>query len=313
MGLDAYVACTCFRDGVTSEPPIPRSLIVVGPTGRPETVWDQDPDELVSDAQLDVSVLFHDWTDSACAHPFMELVSERIGNVMGVAWLRAVASGLDPGRFGRLTEILEGLSGMMDDLLPADEARAALPELEALLRESVIGSTRVLHELDGSVIDDELDSRPIDYVAFRSLGPSPGFRSEFDELVELGVEGYDFVVRSRGAVPGELFRARLVNQVWDHASASGPVTKYDDPIGLVTFTNVETGEEITVRSFGVRTRMRWPDGSLWDEEKGAWLHYPEGFMVGERKRMVPELWWVLSSLHRLFLAADQTGNPVVWC
>ncbi len=29
--------------------------------------------------------------------------------------------------------------------------------------------------------------------------------------------------------------------------------------------------------------------------------------------MVPELWWVLSSLHRLFLAADQTGNPVVWC
>ncbi len=79
---------------------------------------------------------------------------------------------------------------------------------------------------------------------------------------------------------GELFRARLVNQVWDHASASGPVTKYDDPIGLVTFTNVETGEEITVRSFGgVRTRMRWPDGSLWDEEKRV-APLPGGFMVG---------------------------------
>lgn len=41
VGLDEYVGCSCFRDGATSEPPVPRSQIVVGTKGLPEAGLDQ--------------------------------------------------------------------------------------------------------------------------------------------------------------------------------------------------------------------------------------------------------------------------------
>lgn len=313
MGLDAYVCCTCYRDGMTREPPIPRDHIVIDGTGLPETVWDRLPHATLSVAQKEESERLYAWTDTACEHEFMELASERIGNIAGVAWIRSLASVLDGDRYKHVAPILTGLSGIMDDILPAEEARAALPELDTLMHESIVGSTRTIQEIDGTLIADELDHGPIDYDSFRSLGPSSGFESQFDDLVELGVVGYDFVVRSRAATPLELFRARIVAQSWDHGQESKTASMHEDPVSLVTYRNIETGQHVTVQSFGVSTRLRWPDGTFWDDRMGPLRHYPEIFIVGERNVMLPEMWWTLNSIHRLFVAADRTGNPVVWC
>ncbi len=80
----------------------------------------------------------------------------------------------------------------------------------------------------------------------------------------------------------------------------------------VTSGNAENGEEVTVQSIGVSTRLRWPNGSYWDAEHGYLIHNPRTFFIGERKVMVAELHWRLTTLQRLFTASVETGNPVVW-
>lgn len=191
-------------------------------------------------------------------------------------------------------------------------AREALPELEEFLKESVVGSTRTLQTHRGEIIIDGLDRHPIDYDSFRSFGVPPKAPPADEQVVMLGVQGYDFVVRSPGDDGRELFRARTVWQKWDADAQSRPATRYDAPHSLVTFHNAETGEAVTVRSHGVYTHRPWPNGTYWDDEDGFLSYYPEAFFVGERKVMLPKIWGPLTALGRLFTAADTTGNPVVW-
>ncbi|MFL0293188.1 hypothetical protein ACJH6J_19350 [Mycobacterium sp. SMC-18] len=107
MGLDAHVACNCFRDGLCTEPPVPRTMLTINECGDVELIDEQNCD-------VDVANDVYDWTIHACAHEDMVLVSEWVGNISGVAWLRSVAAGLHPERFGKLARILSRLSGLMD-------------------------------------------------------------------------------------------------------------------------------------------------------------------------------------------------------
>lgn len=249
------------------------------------------------------------WTYSACEHDMMSLVSERIGNIMGVAWLRAMVAELNHNAYGTLLPILRGLSGLMDETLPSEDASRALPEIEALLRRSTIGATRIILDADGQLIRDEIDHVEIDYGRYRPLHIGP--RSGTSGVVDLGVHDHDFVVRGAGDPPLELFRARLVEQKW-RADSSVLSFGHVPPVGEVTFRNIETGATVSVRSYGVPCRVPWPDGALWHQDDGYQYAYPSLFFISERTRMVTELWWQLSALHRLFAASALTGNPVVW-
>jgi hypothetical protein len=71
MGLDAYVACSCFRDGKASKPPFADRLIL-NEHGEPSF----DTSGQVGRAKL---LELHEWKRSACPHRHMWHASERIG------------------------------------------------------------------------------------------------------------------------------------------------------------------------------------------------------------------------------------------
>lgn len=308
MGLDAHVACNCFRDGLCTDPPVPRSMLTIDEHGDVDLIEAEDCDSDQVRAYLD-------WTEHACEHEHMEIAGEWIGNVSGVAWLRSATAELPIDRFGNLTRILSGLSGLMDSFTPASEIRHALPELEALLREDHLGSTRTITDLSGFVVEDELDWGPIELDEYRSLGPSPYYKSPWHDLVELAVVGYEFVVRTRDDPADELLRARILRQKWDPESVEVAAAAGSKPSSRVTFTNLQTNESVTVRSFGISTQLprlgEAPANAECDRSEPA-LVYPETLIVGERKVMLTEAWWPLERIHHLFEASVATGNPVSW-
>lgn len=78
MGPDGFVACTCYQDGLTGDPPIPRDQIVIDANGLPAAVGDTaSPDEWTQE-QINARWALDDWTDGACEQEFMLLASEKI-------------------------------------------------------------------------------------------------------------------------------------------------------------------------------------------------------------------------------------------
>lgn len=303
MGLDAHVACNCYRDGLASEPPVPRAQITIDEYGDVLPVDD-----------FHNWPAFDDWLETACPHERMQAAGEWIGNMSGVSWLRSMAEALPRARFARLAEILSHLSGMMDSHLPVADAQRALPELDALLEQDLVGSTRIVCG-DETVINNDVDRGHIDYHEFKVLSPYSGYPSPWPDLVELGLHGYEFVVRARGKGRRELLRARLLRQEWDQSGADYDADSRGTPASLVTFTNIENGDSIRVRSFGLAGKIRLPDEMTPNrnvDSDGSLRHYPTTLFVSERKRMIAEYWWTLSKLRSLFAASIATGNPVVW-
>ncbi len=86
MGLDAYVNCTCYKDGKTVPPPHAQHM-VYDEDGHhlnlPNSLWDTDPDHC-SSMEND----FDNWMETACEHPNMRLIDVRIGNISGMFELR---------------------------------------------------------------------------------------------------------------------------------------------------------------------------------------------------------------------------------
>lgn len=308
MGLDAYVACSCYRDGLTSEPPVPRDQLMIDECGDVVPIDEDACDDHFWD-------VFHPWQDTACRHERMQFVGEWIGNVMGIAWLRSVTANLDEERFPVLAPVLTGLSGLMDSHLPAVVARRALSELVALLEEnSPLGTTRMVCGFGGAIVDDAIDRGSVDYTTFRSLGPWVVRTPELADIVDVGLEGWDFVVKTHEG-DSELLRARLLGQVW-HEETVDRTTEGAQPTALVTFSDVMSGETIHVRSFGLSVREPWPDEATSAKPNRGddfWRRYPPRLFVSERKIVLGEIWWELDTLKRLFEASADSGNPVVWC
>ena len=73
MSLDAYVRCTCIRDGKAKKPhPIPDRLI-----------WDESNAPSLSGDPTEEEWEAHDtWVQEACEHEGL-LVSEFLGNITG--------------------------------------------------------------------------------------------------------------------------------------------------------------------------------------------------------------------------------------
>ena len=296
VGLDAYVACTCYRDGLASAPPVERDRLEIGEGGD---VMLRDSPPMEEWRELD------EWQRTACAHPDMTLVHERVGNIAGISALRCAFAVVDRDTYPRLSSIVAGLSGLMDECLPADHARLALREIDALLAQDVIGPSRIICDIDGAMVDAHVDW-DVDGGDVRSLDPPGTSSPPQDGLVEIGVRGYQFVVGTRDNQPRELLTARLLEQRWDFDNC-GPVDTQGGTTSLVKFTNVETGQSICVCSYGLYQHFWMP------AENSFGRRYPEMLYVSTRMVMVAEVWHKLDVLRRLFDAAARSGNPVVWC
>jgi hypothetical protein len=76
MGLDAFVSCRCWQDGLTTPPPVPRELIVYTEDGLDLTIPYDGNEDLYRD--LD------NWVHSgACGHEKMDQASVHVSNWTG--------------------------------------------------------------------------------------------------------------------------------------------------------------------------------------------------------------------------------------
>jgi hypothetical protein len=133
MGLDAYVRCTCIRDGLAKPHPFPDSLIL-DEMAEPILTGDPSMDEWTA----------HDcWFAASCEHGGY-LLSERLGNITMAAHLRDFLRGLQgkPGpQFPVLLKKVVYDGTHSGDCIPVKESPALLREVDL-----VLGSSDILTE-----------------------------------------------------------------------------------------------------------------------------------------------------------------------
>lgn len=125
MSLDAFVRCTCIRDGKAKPHPFPERL-TFDESGAPSLTGDPSEDEWQA---------HDDWVVESCEHGGY-LLSLPLGNISRIAHLRTFLRGLEgkPGpRFPILLEKVIYNGTHTGDWLPLEESPALLKEVETVL------------------------------------------------------------------------------------------------------------------------------------------------------------------------------------
>ncbi len=149
MGYNAFVPCSCYRQGLTTPPPYPE-LVAIDEDGSvyidfSAGLWEQN-----QALYLQMDQEFDDWRDHACTHPGMEAADERLANMAGMAaFRRTVAERGADGRFPVLAgKLPQGNFGH----LPATDAPALLRELAELAAEPGETLVRLREQASGELI-----------------------------------------------------------------------------------------------------------------------------------------------------------------
>jgi hypothetical protein len=125
MSLDAYVRCTCIRDGKAKPHPLPGRLM-----------WDESNAPSLSGDPTEKEWELHDrWVQESCEHEGF-LVSEFLGNITRAQHLRDFLRGLQgkPGpRFPILLKKVVYDGTHTGDWIQAEESPTLLQEVETVL------------------------------------------------------------------------------------------------------------------------------------------------------------------------------------
>ncbi|MFG1676004.1 hypothetical protein [Micromonospora sp. NPDC049282] len=188
MGLDAYVSCRCWQDGLAT--PCPVGPIGHDEDGRPTLIQTGEYDATAENA-------FYAWmSGDACPHPHMELVSEGVANWTGVRMFQQAlrAAGVD-----RFPTLAAALPDRNDGGLPAARAADALAELDAFAASRLADEVVLVDEATGRSVMPYVEA----YRGVLMLGPA--YRA--------GVDPGGFFVLDTGAEPpATLFRATRFTQ-----------------------------------------------------------------------------------------------------
>lgn len=291
-----YVACTCFRDGIATPPPISPHLLDhdrFGVVKRIADVTGEDsPDDL------------YRWRESdACEHRHMRIGDEMFHGTRPEWDHPVVERALKSEGFAAIDDVFHRRpTGDTDVFATTAEASAALPELEKLLTLPTGVTSRVLADRRGRV------SRPIDQrgydgsAAFTRLADDryPGQRIE--GIAELGLEGFELVVRDLGGALQESSRSRslLVSQ-----------DLHQDRIrigGAVLHRTLFQPGEGAHPSWGWAPQFWFFPGEL----PAHHLPYvPPVMHVEVREQAMGDLEPWLLLFQELLTASVETGNPVV--
>ena len=133
MSLDAYVRCTCIRDGKAKPHPLP-DRFTWDESGAPSLTGDPTEEEWEAHDQ---------WLQQSCEHEGY-LVSEPLGNITRVQHVREFLRGLqgNPGpKFPLLLKKVVYDGTHTGDFLPLEHSPALLQEVNL-----VLGSSDILTE-----------------------------------------------------------------------------------------------------------------------------------------------------------------------
>ncbi|WP_156393580.1 hypothetical protein [Nocardioides sp. Root140] len=292
-----YVACSCFRDGRTTEPPFPRAKLGFDRYGNVKLAAEKSPEDSPDG--------LWEWRDNkACEHHDMRLV-DRIYEGSRADWdYPYVEQAIAGEGFERLRELLHrDVSGDAAIFATADEAAAGLAEMQELLDKPTGITSRVLMDPRGRVskaIDRDGYDGNTEFTQVGAYRDYPSVRIE--GVAELGIEGFEFVLREYGG------------KDWEHSRSQ-------------TMQVFQTGrDEIYIGgSFLQRTLFLPGEGShpSWGLSPRLWFisGYPE---PSRREPYVPELLKVelqeqrmvdldyrLTVFRDVLEASASTGNPVV--
>ncbi|MDO3687244.1 hypothetical protein [Micromonospora sp. C28ISP2-4] len=182
MGLDAFVYCRCWQDGLTT--PCPVEPVGIDEEGYLALLRPWEGNKAAHRT-------FDAWKAEACPHKAMEQASEHVSNWAGVRLFQQALRAAGEHRFPALAAALPDVNG---GFLPADRAAVALAELDAFA-----DVVRVTDEVE--LIDEATGAVVMQYVeAYRGLFMfGPGFQA--------GVDPDGFFVLDRADPPVTLFRA----------------------------------------------------------------------------------------------------------
>lgn len=300
-----YVACTCFRDHVTSQPPVPRGLLTYDRFGnvtmRSSRTPDSDPETL------------WDWRERACPHDDMRLLED-------IWWSSTwdsdpvMARIHTPSDFPNLHHILErgrhfGDAEILATPAEADSGLAEFIELDTI-------------PLDGRLpVVVDLDARPVIRLPrHRQLTGQMDEELDPDEmaaahaLLQVHVEGNEFVItdhnRSR-----ELMRASVLEQLVGLDGNAGSMLEVsrEDCVEIVhhlyppvVLRDPLSGEE--VEGYG-EPITNWGRSHLGEVERHG--RFPAEVRITYDQLRLTDLSFQVGTLRPFLEASVLTGNPMV--
>lgn len=274
MGLDAYVQCNCYKEGKAKPFPLPDLEKYLGMDG--EGVFTLN---LEYEGHEEAHQMFVEWKATACEHPNMDYVSERISNWSGYRAFQEALAELGWRHFPALEAELPALNG---GSMSAQSAARALQEL-ALFKEMIRQKTNIF------LVNTETGEAIFEYIA-TYFGI---FMWAGDEKLNFGFDKHGFFIAGQhpdSAVrPGQIFfqAMRLEQRLIDA----------DEQGRRVEYFNADTEERFICRSVAAGT----PDA------------YPRLLHVEERRLSADNFDYILKALTAVCQASVATGNPVVWC
>ena len=137
MGLDAYVPCSCLARGLAKPAPVEVAI----DDGVPAPIREEDWDA------------FYVWRETACTHPSMEAISERVGNWASIRTLQD-ALGFVGEPVAQLLAVIPNTNGGSTDVATC---RICLDELAAF--------RRLFKRITPSLVNATTGERVYDYVA----------------------------------------------------------------------------------------------------------------------------------------------------
>ncbi len=272
MGLDAYVTCRCWEEGLCDPPASIASRLRYDPV-RAEL--DRIEPEGLS-AQEGLALYLEDdlWFEqSACAHPKMWVAHERISNWGGLGAFRHALRSLGENPCATLLREIPDSNGGMTK--PVD-ARACLVELSHFCAMGPFGQLNQIIECShGDVIIAE--------------GGWLGTSGSAGVTLRLTADGTFQIESTRGGVLGHndeatiLFRSRMF-----HLAKTPP--------GEFIFTDLHSGQKLLC-SFAFY---------------GASDLCPSTFEVAQSKDNPARYAYCVEPLRRIFHAALANNHPVLW-
>ncbi len=308
----AYVACTCWRDGLTTDPPIPRSEVVYDRFGNIMIRGSLTPDDDTEE--------FWDWRyEQACSHHDMRLIEDIW---QPVRWRKnqRVLEALSP--YPVLCEVLDAgeWASQATVLATPESAKVALGEWDALFSTRPQGSTQVVVDESGHAVhrlyydpDDPGDSFVglsvyLRYCQRHARSPVP------EDLIEIGVRQGVLVVR-RCADSQELLRSAALTQEVLSQAADGDTALAGDDLSIrwesVTFSKIRITDPDSGRSVeGYSIPMTcdtYSDLSGYERQQII----PQTVRTAAMPSVWSDLYWPLGPMRAYLQAAVDTGNPMV--
>ncbi|MNS32452.1 hypothetical protein D3C72_645390 [compost metagenome] len=291
MGLDAAVYCNCWRDGKTTEPPIPREWVNVDEDGW---VWNSNPRWSSGlrpgceayDRAIEIDVLFDTWQRSeACQHEDMCLAKVWVSNWAGVSGFRQALRMAGEDRFQTvLAELPMGNGGTV----PPETAARMLDELDAFLALDGYGSLAVL-----------LDEDTGEEVWRVAEGHRSLFQGSGKEQLTFNVDQHGFVIIGKKKVrevrPFGPIKLALNRTVRDEVFRSLRFTHQPTDVG-VEYRDVETGTVFI---------SQMPIG---DQDQPRVRRFRVGFKQQDPADYTHEV----EALTTVCRTSVESGNPVAW-